>query len=277
MVRTPSPSPWFNCRGRCFSDMKTNTIKTANFRRCAGVLFMVSAAAIGCGKKMEYQPLNRPDSSVSSRSIADLSHKRVKELFVVLFEKNFEPQEWKVIFDQTGILSANKKKIRQMEGQIDDASIEVRTQLITENGELLDSLSQKSLFMMNWSAQDENCKLALKEFWQLVCKPRNQNNPLNGGLPHGVGAVEWVNPDPVVSMTKIPYLRIRLKKEHDETGASALKYALELRLKEERVSETESWFKGEAFPSKGSTFIRADGTTTQQVFPYGYAELTLGK
>jgi len=257
--------------------MKTNRFKIAGHLQWAVALFMASVAGVGCGKKTEYQPLHLPEGSVSSRSVSDLPHKRVRELFVVLFEKNFEPQEWKTIFDQTSILSANKKKIRLMEGQIDDASIEIRTQLITENGELLTSLSQKSLFMMNWSVQDENCKFSLKEFWQLICKPRNQNNPLNGGLPHGVGAVEWVTPDPVVSVTKIPYLRIRLQKDRDETGASALEYGLELRLKEELISENESWFKGEAFPSKGSTFIRADGTPTRQVFPYGYAELTLGK
>ncbi len=232
---------------------------------------------VACGKKPDFQPLQASEGTVSSRSVAELPHKRLKELFVVLFEKNFESSEWKQIFEQTNMLSANKKKIRQIEGQVDDASIEIRTQLISQNSELLTSLSEKSLFMMNWSAQDENCKLSLKEFWQLVCKPRNLNNPLNGGLPYGVGPVEWVEPNPVVSVTKTPFLRIRLKKDSDPTGASLLQYSLELRLKEERSSDTETWLKGEAIPAEGSVFIHSDGTAAQQVFPFGYVEMTLGK
>jgi hypothetical protein len=240
-------------------------------------LLSCSVLLNACGKKDQYVPLSRPEGSVSARSVSELSHKRVKELFVVLFEKNFEAQEWKKIFDHTKVLSANKRKIREIEGQVDDASIEIRTQLITENAGLLTALSEKSLFMMNWSAQDENCKLSLKSFWQLTCRPRTLDNPLNGGMPSGVGAVEWINPDPVVSVTKTPYLRIRLKKELDPTGESPLHYDLELRLKEERFSESESWFKGDALPAAKSAFVRTDGSVTQSFYPYGYAELTLGK
>ncbi len=242
------------------------------------MLFMLLLAS-ACGKKDSPTPapnLNRIGTPDSARTVSDLKHKRVRELFVVLFEKNFTPDEWKIIFDQTRILSANKKAIRAIEGMDDENSSEIRTKLITENADLLTSLAGKSLFMMNWSIQDENCKLSLKEFWQLVCKPRNPNNPLNGGLPHGVGAVEWVNPDPVTSITKIPYLKMVLKKELDPTSASPLAYEMELRLKEERFTESESWFKGEALPTSGSVFVRTDGSASSHVFPYGYVELTLG-
>ncbi len=241
------------------------------------LMLLLIFSGISCGKKTEFQALSDSEGSVSSRSVSELPHKRVRELFVVLFGKNFQPTEWKEIFEQTNILSANKKKIRQIEGQVDDASIEIRTQLITQNSELLTSLSEKSLFMMNWSAQDENCKISLKDFWQIICKPRNLNNPLNGGLPHGVGPIEWIQPNPVVSATKTPFLRIRLKKDAEAEGSSLLQYALELRLKEEKVSDSETWFKGEAIPSSESTFVLQDGTTTQQFFPYGYVEMTLGK
>jgi hypothetical protein len=239
------------------------------------LLLMASA----CGKKDESSSvpsLNRIDASGSMRTVADLKHKRVRELFVVLFEKNFSVDEWKTIFDQTRILSANKKTIRAIEGMEDEASSEIRGKLITENAELLNALAGKSLFMMNWSIQDENCKLVSKAFWQLVCKPRNPNNPLNGGLPYGLGAVEWVNPDPVTSITKIPYLSLVLRKDLDPTGSSPLAYQMELRLKEERLTDSESWFKGEALPTSDSVFVRPDGTAASQVFPYGYVELTLG-
>jgi hypothetical protein len=241
-----------------------------------GVLLLL---ALACGQKDVPSPLpnfNRIGTQDSARTIADLKHKRVRELFVVLFEKNFSVDEWKIIFDQTRILSANKKTIRAIEGMDDEASSEIRGKLITENAELLNALAGKSLFMMNWSIQDENCKLSLKDFWKLLCKPRNPNNPLNGGLPYGVGAVEWVNPDPVTSITKIPYLRMVLKKDLDPTTASPLVYQMELRLKEERFTESESWFKGEALPTSDSVFVRPDGTSASQVFPYGYVELTLG-
>jgi len=236
------------------------------------LMFAVSA----CGKKDASAPVTSklPGRDELIRSVYELKHKRIKELFVVLFEKNFAPHEWKFIFDQTNILSANKKKIRLIEGLDDDASSEIRGKLITENAGLLTALSEKSLFMMNWSIQDENCKLALKDFWQLVCKPRNLNNPLNGGLPHGVGAVEWVSPDPITSVTKTPYLRIRLQRDLEEP--MPLAYQLELRLKEERITEAESWFKGEALPSTESVFVRQDSTPVTGVFPFGYVEMTLG-
>jgi hypothetical protein len=244
-----------------------------------GFMITMLLLASACGKKDAPVPapaLNRMSAKDSVRTVSELKHKRVRELFVVLFEKNFTPDEWKTIFDQTRILSANKKTIRTIEGMDDEASSEIRGKLITENADLLTSLAGKSLFMMNWSIQDENCKLSLKDFWQLVCKPRNPNNPLNGGLPHGVGAVEWITPDPVTSITKIPYLRMVLKKDVDSTTSSPLAYEMELRLKEERFTESESWFKGEALPTMDSIFVRPDGTVASQVFPYGYVELTLG-
>ncbi len=239
-------------------------------------ILILMLALTACGKKNESEPVTStlPGRNGVARSVSELKHKRIRELFVVLFEKNFSPEEWKFVFDQTNILSSNKKKIRQIEGLDDDASSEIRGKLITENAGLLTALSEKSLFMMNWSIQDENCKLSLKDFWQLVCKPRNINNPLNGGLPHGVGAVEWVNPDPITSVTKTPYLRIRLQRDLEEP--MPLAYQMELRLKEERITEGESWFKGEALPMSDSVFVRQDGTPVTGVFPYGYAELTLG-
>ncbi len=237
------------------------------------LLVIIALVNYGCGAK-EKLITSAPAFNVAGMDLKSMPHKRVKELFVVVFEKNFTPLEWKEIFDQTTLLSKNKKQLREIEGLDDDASSEVRGKMITDNARLLGSLGQKSLFMMNWSAQDENCRIVLKDSWQLQCKPRNRDNPLNGGLPLSVHPLEWVFPNPVVSTTKIPYLRIKLKKE--STEGSAFNYSIELRMKQEHETSTESWLKGDAFPEAGSEFLKADGSLTTSFFPYGYAEMTLG-
>lgn len=203
-----------------------------------------------------------------------LSHKRVKELFVVIFEKNFSAQEWKDIFDLTNVLSSNKKILRTIEGQDSDEAGAIRSELIKKNADILTALGAKSIFMMSWSAQDENCKFSQKSTLLFNCKPRNPSNPLNGGLPVAIKPVEWLIPDPVKSEVKIPYLSLVLGKEAKDESPSS--YELELRLKEENVSDSESWFKGDVVPTLGSRFIKNDGTLVDHFFQFGYAEMTLG-
>jgi hypothetical protein len=127
--------------------------------------------------------------------------------------------------------------------------------------------------MLLWSSQDENCKFIQKEKTNLVCKPRNLNNPLNGGLPIVQDEVVWVTPDPARSDVKTPYLSMVLNKgSRDESKSS---YSIELRLKVEKFSANESWFKGEAVPATGSQFLKSDQNVTSEFFKYGYAEMTL--
>lgn len=197
---------------------------------------------------------------------------RVKELFVVVFPKNYTPLEWKAIFDDTRILSQNKRRLRALEGLADDASQDERAELIGRNAEILTLLGSKSLFMMSWSAADENCRI--RDTLKITCRPSNPDNPLNGGLPKHTSPLEWIRPDPVRSDVKTPYVSIRLEQKDAEKGAL---YGLDLRLKPESLGESELWFKGEAIPVKGSLFSGAEGSPVSEYFPYGYAEMTLGE
>jgi hypothetical protein len=210
-----------------------------------------------------------PQLALSTETLKGL---RVKELFVVLFPKDYSMEEWKEIFDQTRILSRNKRRLRELEGRTDDPSQEERFELIGKNAEILTFLGGKSLFMMSWSAADENCRI--RDTLKISCRPASAENPLNGGMPKTLEPIAFVEPDPVRSEVKTPYLAIRLEQNNPEAGPA---YSLDLRLKVEALREEEKWFKGEAIPGKGSAFPTSDGTPASNPFPYGYAELTLGK
>jgi hypothetical protein len=227
-----------------------------------------------CGSKETSVQSSVVEKPVLQKGSIQLTHKRVKELFVVIFEKNFPAMEWKEIFDLTNVLSTNKKILRTIEGEDTDEASAIRSDLIKKNAEILTALGNKSIFMLSWSAQDENCKFSQKDVLLFTCKPRNPNNPLNGGLPTAIKPVEWLIPDPVKSDVKIPYLSILLGKEAKDSNPSS--YGLELRLKEESVSDAESWFKGDVVPAKGSRFLKNDGSLVDHYFQFGYAEMTLG-
>lgn len=231
---------------------------------------IIFSLLVSCGKKESQQV----SPALKVQQEFQLRHKRVKELFVVLFEKNYTASEWKDIFDLTRVLSANKKTLRSIEGDDSEAAGAIRSPLIKENAEILSVLGAKSIFMMSWSSQDENCKILQKDSIQLTCKPRNVNNPLNGGLPSVVAPLEWINPDPIRSEVKIPYLKIMLKK--DASPDQPQHYSLELRLKEEQVSDAETWFKGEAIPASDSQFMTSEGKLVDRFFKFGYAEMTVG-
>ena len=202
---------------------------------------------------------------------------KVKELFVVVFPKDYSIEEWKAIFDSTRILSANKRKLRSMEGQDDPAVQEARATLIGTNAEILGKLGEKSLFMMSWSLQDENCRIS-KEKLKITCKPHNPDNPLNGGMPENRDALRFLVPDPVRSDVKTPYLSIPLASKALKDGEVGANYSLELRLKPETESEKEKWLKGDVVVEKGSVFSDpAGGKPVGDFYPYGYSEITLSK
>ena len=226
---------------------------------------------LSCGK--ETTTIEPSIRSKSMKSEIQFQHKRVSELFLVVFERNYSPEEWKTIFDLTNILSANKKSLRIIQGIDSDEVSATRAQLIGKNAEILSTLSEKSVFMLSWSAQDENCKITQKEQIVFSCRPRNTNNPLNGGLPVVTQPLEWIIPDPVSSEVKTPYLKIQMAKQSSMENPS--EYSLELRLKEESNTDTESWLKGDVLPALNSKFLKADGTLVSVFFKYGYAELTL--
>lgn len=227
---------------------------------------------ISCGG--DFAP--KPAPGQASRNLSlypSFGGMRVKELFIVVFEKDFSEDEWKAIFDANDELSVNKRKLREIEGLGDDRAQVLRSELISKNAGLLLNLSEKSLFMLSWSAGDENCSISL-DVKSLNCRPFNFDNPLNGGLPKSMQALEWVTPDPIKDEVKSPYLKVRLGLQ---SGLRAGNYALTLRLKPERVGEREKWLKGDAIPDPGSRFLKPDGTLAESFFPFGYAELTLEK
>jgi len=208
--------------------------------------------------------------SGDSIPVSSLKGLRVKELFVVLFPRNYSIEEWRFIFDETKQLSANKKRLRQLEGMIDAASQDERANLIGKNADLLTDLGNKSLFMMSWSASDENCRI--KDSLKISCRPSNPDNPLNGTLPKNLEPLRFVNPDPVREDMKTPYLNVVLE-QNDETKGPWFK--INLRLKPELWGDQEKWFKGDLIPEAGSHFRTQDGGISEGFFKYGYSELTL--
>ena len=226
-----------------------------------------------CGKADK--PVQQAQLSIMPPvSLHDLHQKRVKELFIVLFEKDFSITEWKIIFDETKKLSVNKKRLRKIEG--DFSAREKREAWINENAVLLDDLGKRSLFMLDWTLQDENCKFIEKKDLRLVCKPHTLDNPLNGGLPENKSPITWVVPDPVRYDIKNPYLKINLSLNNERYD-----YDLELRLQlESKDEKREWWFKGDvvkSVPHSKVKFTREDGSESSSLYPYGYAEMTVSQ
>lgn len=196
---------------------------------------------------------------------------KLKELFVVIFPKDYSVQEWQAIFEETNVLSRNKQRLRAIEGMDAPETQEERGILIGRNAEILSDLGAKSLFMMSWSIQDENCKIS--KTLKIICKPFNADNPMNGGLPSNVTPLQFMIPDPVQSEIKTPYLSIELEQLEPTKGPH---FGLNLRLKPEASGEGYSWFKGDVTITPGSRFrSQADGSEVGTYFPYGYSELTL--
>jgi hypothetical protein len=125
---------------------------------------------------------------------------------------------------------------------------------------LLQRLSEFSVFILNWSLSDENCRFLFKENLSLLCKPRSLDNPMNGGMPSQYGDIRIVKPDPKIDEIKTDYLKITLSKPE------APSYMIELRLKLETASSNEFWFKGDVIP--------LEQNFNEKPYPYGYAEMT---
>jgi hypothetical protein len=237
----------------------------------AAVALTALAVLSGCGH--EERPRVRASNAEQGPQfdVASLDGLRIKELLIVIFDHDYTVAEWREIFDQTKQLSANKLRLRAIEGVLSTDTDTIRGDLIAQNAELLTGLGNRSLFIMSWSAAEENCRFQTRGAAELGCKPKNIENPLNGGLPVPVGAVEWVRPNPVTSDAKTPYLRYSLRHEGEPS------FEIELRLKPESLKAGEEWFKGEAVPAPGSLFLNVDGVLAKPRFPYGYAEMTLSR
>ena len=97
----------------------------------SAILFLLAACS-GPGPANPVASHSAEDTSVFN----SLATMRVKELFIVLFEKDFSEQEWQTIFDETNQISLNKKKLREFEGLTDAASQAARAEVIGKNSEL---------------------------------------------------------------------------------------------------------------------------------------------
>lgn len=238
----------------------------------AAIGLTAMALMAGCSREDNLPRVRATNAETGPQfDVASLDELRVKELLIVVFDRDYSVGEWLEVFNQTKELSANKRRLRSIEGVLSTDTDQLRGDLIARNAELLTELGNRSLFILSWSAADENCRFQTLGASELVCKPKNLENPLNGGLPMPVGAVEWVRPNPVTSDAKTPYLRYSLRREGDPA------FEIELRLKPESLKPGEEWFKGEAVPAPGSRFINLDGVPASPRFPYGYAEMTLGR
>jgi hypothetical protein len=212
------------------------------------------------------QPLESKPTDVSVFSnefkLTDLHKTRVDELFVVLFKDQLSQDQWTTIFQDTQKLSSNKRLLIMIEGLSDETSEKLRDQIITENATLLQRLSDSSLYLLNWSFGDENCRFLFKEALDLICKPRTLDNPLNGGLPQQRGAIEILTPNPITEDIKVKYLNVVLYK-------SAPQLNIQLRLRLENFTENQFWFKGDVKINQHSF--------NETPFGYGYSEMSLSK
>ena len=235
-------------------------------------LAMLSSSLSAClPKNSEPLKLGLAQHSDSNAAMA-LKGLRIKELFVVIFPKDYSIPEWEAIFVETKELSRNKQRLRTLEGQDAAEAQEERANLIGKNANILTDLGSKSLFMMSWSASDENCKIS-KDTLKVICRPFNSENPLNGGLPKSLEPIQYLIPDPIQSDVKTPYLSVKLVQGDEAKGP---KYGIELRLKPEVMSENQKWLKGDVVIQKGSAFhSQSDGTPVDTYYPFGYSELTL--
>jgi hypothetical protein len=208
-----------------------------------------------------------PDAAM----VESLKGAKVKELFVVIFPRDYSVPEWQGIFEETNVLSRNKQKLRSIEGQDAPEIQEERALLIGKNAEILSDLGAKSLFMMSWSIQDENCKIS--KSLTIVCKPFNPDNPMNGGMPTPSAPLQYIIPDPVQSEIKTPYLSILLEQLDGGKGAY---FGLNLRVKPESRGDGYAWYKGDVTIAEGSRFrSQVDASEVDHFFSYGYSELTL--
>ncbi len=212
------------------------------------------------------QPLESKPTDVRVFSnefkLNDLHKTRVDELFVVLFKAQLSQDQWTTIFQDTQKLSSNKRLLMTIEGLSDEASEKLRDQIIPENATLLQRLSDSSLYLLNWSFGDENCRFLFKETLDLVCKPRTQDNPLNGGLPQQRGAIEILTPNPITEDIKVKYLNVILYKDIPRLD-------IQLRLRLEKATGDQFWFKGDVKINQHSF--------NETPFGYGYSEMSLSK
>ncbi len=227
-------------------------------------LFLAVCLVLSCQKNIEKKP---QDQKVEIQNIEfqqeELNKHRVSDLLIILFKKDINEDQWTEIFKGTQKLSSNKRKLLSIEGLMDNNSESLRIEILDQNAKLFEFLSSFSVYILNWSFGDENCRFLFKENLNLLCKPRNLDNPLNGGLPQQDGFITYNRPNPVTEDIKVPYLNIYLSKKADDP------LKLQLRLKLESKSETEFWFKGDVLP-----LVYKDKSLP---FPYGYVELTTAK
>ncbi len=231
------------------------------------------AGLMGCSADSPPEVRSGEPYRVDASRIEGLRGMRVRELFVVIFPKDYSVEEWRAIFEQTNLLSKNKRRLREIEGRDEPQIQEERSAIIGKNAEILLELGMKSLFMMSWTSQDENCSID-KEM-RILCDPFNPDNPLNGGLPANTRPLRYVIPNPVQnSSIKTPYLSAFLEKKKSGAGIG---FGIELRLKPEASNAQSSWYKGDVVIEEGSVFPSAtDGSPVGTYYRYGYSEMTLG-
>jgi hypothetical protein len=226
-------------------------------------LILLAIVILSCQK---IPPLVPQSSGVriqnNDLSLNDFHKMRVEELFIVLFKDQLSQEQWTSIFKDTQKLSSNKRLLLSIEGLMDPESEKIRDQVIPENADLLQKLSENSVYLLNWSFGDENCRFLFKEVLNLVCKPRTLDNPLNGGLPEQRGEINLITPNPVTDDIKVKYLNIVLYKD-------APRLNIQLRLKLEKNTNDQFWFKGDV-KIKEHSF-------GQRPFEYGYSEMSLSK
>ncbi len=230
------------------------------FKKCLITLFLLTSS---CQKMPPFKPATQDVRVFSNEfNLIELHKARIDELFIVLFKDQMSQDQWNTIFQDTQKLSSNKRLLLTIEGLSDEVSERLRDQIIPENAILLRRLSESSVYLLNWSFGDENCRFLYRDTLDLMCKPRTLDNPLNGGLPEQRGRIEVLSPNPVTEDIKVKYLNIVLYKE-----SPRLKIQLRLRL--EKSTSDQYWFKGDVKVNEHSF--------NQNPFSYGYAEMSLSK
>ena len=223
-----------------------------------------------CAKLNASAPVSKHFEAVTS-PLSRIAGKRIQELLVVIFKKDFSPIQWSKIFNDTRQISMNARAIVDLGARDDLSSNDQRLNLMGDNIDRLTRLSDLSAFLMSWSIGDENCKIQ-EDTLALNCSPFNSENSLNGGFPKFLTPIRFVIPNAAKDDIKTPYVEINLTQSNSRYASL---YRMKLRLKVEEIGEKIVQLKGDVIPEAGSRLEGPDGNISDQNFHYGYAEMIL--
>lgn len=218
--------------------------------------------------------------------VRELQGKKISEFTVVLFKQNFEPEQWRSVFERSKRMAMARIKIEQLTRAINDLAggvsaqsienrdrviaiapncekvtseefqsclIDVKINLGIENAILLGELGESSGFLSQWREEAKVCSVA-SDALRFSCEPVEFEDPLATPMEQ---ISDFKKVLPVLSdSVRVPYLTFTVENSNQYFKRITFKLRLE------RKENGELWFRGDAIPENSGEF-----------FPVGYGEL----